>query len=104
MAAITITPTANPFSVKHTLSATPNTQQEFKIPGSARRVEVYFETNAGKVIWAGGTDAAVISTEAAYPITADVGYYWDLPQAQQTHSVWLASGTGSTVVHVAVFE
>jgi len=104
MAAVTIVPISNPFLLKQTLSATPNTQQELVIPGSARRVEITFRQHDGVLIYSGGTDGAVISTEATMSITKEKPYYWDLPQSPQSHSIWIASGTASVVVDVVVSE
>jgi len=102
MAAVDIVPLSNPFAVKQTLSGTPNTQQEFKIKGSHRRVEIQFVGAAGVVIFNGGTDGAVIGSEIAYPIAADATFFYDVPNAQGDHSIWLASGTASTVCFIVV--
>jgi hypothetical protein len=87
-----------------TLSGTPNTMQEIKINGSALMCEVVFVSNDGVVIHNGGTDAAVVSTEKTFPVSADQGYFWPIPKAASDHSIWVASGTGSTVVKIATYE
>ena len=102
MAAITLTVEA--VSKKATLSATPNTMQEFIVPGSARRVQIESTTNSCTLIYTGGTDAAVVSAEVTRTIAADSPFWYPLPASKQTHSIWLASGTASTVVTVEIYE
>tara|TARA_Y100001963_G_scaffold51733_1_gene72354 strand:- start:1377 stop:1694 length:318 start_codon:yes stop_codon:yes gene_type:complete len=104
MAVITTDALNLPNHKKVTLSGTPNTQQEFSISGKAERVEVQFVGAAGVVIFNGGTDGAVISSEVAYPVPADSSFWWDLPRSKQTHSIWVASGSASTVCHVIIYE
>jgi|TARA_R110000824_G_scaffold192620_2_gene374860 hypothetical protein len=103
MAAISMVSDTYPNHKKATLSGTINTQQEFTIPGSASRVEVQFVGAAGVVVFNGGTDAAVISSEVAYPIPQDSAMFWDLQKSKRQHTIHLASGTGSTVVHCIVY-
>ena len=102
MAAITVL--AADVVKKTTLSATPNTMQEFIIPGSARRVQIESATNSCLLIYASGTDAAVISSEVTRTIAADNPFWYPLPASKQTHSIWIASGTASTVVTVEIYE
>jgi len=104
MAAIDTDALNLPNHKKVTLSSTPNTMQEFSITGKATRVEVQFVTNDGVIVFNGGTDGNVISSEVAYPIPKDSSFWYDLPRSKQTHSIWVASGTGSTVCHVIVYE
>tara|TARA_R100001082_G_scaffold109889_1_gene88195 strand:- start:744 stop:1067 length:324 start_codon:yes stop_codon:yes gene_type:complete len=87
-----------------TLSGTPNTMQEIKINGSALMCEVVFITNDGVVIHNGGTDAAVIGSEKTWPVTADQAYWWPIPKSATDHSIWVASGTASTVVKIKTYE
>ena len=106
MAVIDTDATELPNHKKVTLSGTPNTMQEFSIPGKAERVEIQFEgaTVTGKVVFNGGTDGAVISSEAAYPVPGDSSFYYGLGRSKQKHSIWIASDTASTVAHVIVYE
>jgi len=103
MAAISMVSDAYPSHKKVTLSSTPQTQQAVTIPGSASRVEIQFVTADGSVVFNGGTDAAVLSSEVAYPIPADSSFWWDIEKNKREHTITVASGTGSTVVHVIVF-
>lgn len=91
-----------PHTHRVALSGTPNTMQAFTIPGGATQVQVIFETNAGKVVTQGGTDASVISAEHYLTIPAGSLYYHDLPRSKGAHTLWVASATGSTVVSVQV--
>lgn len=102
MAAITVL--AADVVKKTTLSGTPNTMQEFVIPGSARRVQIESVTNSCLLIYTGGTDAAVISSEVTRTIAADNPFWYPLPASKQTHSIWVASGTASTVITVEIYE
>ena len=101
MAALDLTSNAYPFNSAVTLSATPETMQELVVPGNAKRVELVFTTNAGKVLTA-GTDATVITSEISFPIPADSAWYYDYPQNKGTHSIYVASSVASTVVSVFV--
>ena len=103
MAAVSMVSDTYPNHKKATLNGTPNTQQEFTIPGSASKVEVQFVGADGVVIFNGGTDAAVITSEVAYPVPQDSAMWWELQRSKREHSIHLASGTGSTVVHVIVY-
>lgn len=103
MAAISMVSDAYPNHKKATLSGTPNTQQAFTIPGSANRVEIQFVTNDGVIIFNGGSDSAVISSEVAYPIPGDSSFFYDIEKNKREHTITVASGTASTVVHVIVF-
>tara|TARA_R100000655_G_scaffold15606_1_gene34558 strand:- start:77 stop:394 length:318 start_codon:yes stop_codon:yes gene_type:complete len=103
MAAISMVSDAYPNHKKATLSSTINTQQAFTIPGSATRVEIQFVTNPGVVIFNGGTDGAVISSEVAYPIPEDSAFFYDIEKNKREHTITVASGVASTVVHVIVF-
>jgi hypothetical protein len=97
MAAIDLsTVNAYPHTHRAGLSATPDTMQEVAIPAAATQVQIIFETNAGKVITQGGTDATVISTEHYLTIPANSLYFHDIAKAQGEHSIWVASGTAST--------
>lgn len=87
-----------------TLSATPNTMQEIVINGSALMCELVFVTNDGVVVHNGGTDATVISTEKTWEVDAGAAYYWGIPKSASDHSIWVASGTGSTVVKIKTYE
>tara|TARA_Y100000593_G_scaffold24690_1_gene49269 strand:- start:405 stop:731 length:327 start_codon:yes stop_codon:yes gene_type:complete len=107
MAVIDTDATELPNHKKVTLSGTPNTMQEFSIPGKAERVEIQFEgaTVTGKVVFNGGTDGAVISGGViAYPVPGDSSFYYGLGRSKQKHSIWIASDTASTVAHVIVYE
>ena len=104
MAAIDTDALNLPNHKKVTLSSTPNTMQEFSITGKATRVEIQFVAADGVIVFNGGTDGSVISSEVAYPIPKDSSFWYDLPRSKQTHSIWVASGTGSTVCHVIVYE
>ena len=103
MAAIDMTSNAYPSHKKATLSGTPNTQQAFTIPSSATRVECQFVGNDGVYVFNGGTDGAVISSEVAYPVPADSSFFYDIEKSKGQHTITVASGTGSTVVHLIVF-
>ncbi len=104
MAAITIAATSYPFNTKTTLSATPNTMQEYVIPSNAKSVEIQSESHPCVVVFSGGTDNTVITSEIGYPVAKDTSFFWNLPNSKQSHSVWLASSNGSTVVHLVVYE
>ena len=104
MAAIATEAAHLPNHKKITLSGTPNTQQEISITGKATRVELQFVGADGVLIFNGGTDGAVVSSEVAYPIPKDSSFWYDLSRSKQTHSIWVASGSASTVCHVIVYE
>ena len=104
MAAIDTDAVELPNHKKVTLSGTPNTMQEFLIPGKCERVEIQFVGAAGLVIFNDGTDAAVISSEIAYPVPADSSFWYEIGRGKQKHSIWVASGSASTVCHVIVYE
>ena len=104
MAAIQTDAANMPNHKKVTLSGTVNQQQEIVISGKTERVEIQFVGADGVVIFNGGTDGAVITTETAYPIPKDSSFWYDLPRSKQSYSIWVASGTGSTVCHVIVYE
>ena len=104
MAAITISSINLPNNAKTTLSGTPNTMQEYVIPSNAEAIEVQFISHPGVVVFSAGTDGAVISSQIGYPVAKDTSFFWNLPRSKGQHSVWLASGTGSTVVHIVVYE
>ena len=104
MAAIDTDALNLPNHKKVTLSSTPNTMQEFSITGKATRVEIQFVAADGVIIFNSGTDGNLVSTESTYPIPKDSSFWYDLPRSKQTHSIWVASGTGSTVCHVIVYE
>tara|TARA_Y100001972_G_C7438190_1_gene225087 strand:- start:209 stop:532 length:324 start_codon:yes stop_codon:yes gene_type:complete len=87
-----------------TLSGTPNTMQEIKINGSALMCEIVFLSNEGFLIHSGGTDGAVISTEIKKTIKADQEFFWPIGKSASDHSIWVASSTASTVVHVLTYE
>ena len=103
MAAISMVSDAYPSHKKATLSSTPNTQQAVTIPGSATRVELQFVGADGVVVFNDGTDAAVLNNEVAYPVPANSSFWWDIEKNKREHTITVASGTGSTVVHVIVF-
>jgi hypothetical protein len=103
MAAVSLIANAYPTCVNVTLSGTPNTMQELSVGANARRVEIVFTTNAGKIVTA-GTDAAVISSEATFPVPADSAWYYDIPRSKGDHSLFVASATGSTVVSCIVTD
>ena len=95
---------AYPHTHRATLSGTPNTMQEVQIGSRCTQVQVLFETNSGIVVTQGGTDAAVISGEHYITIPADSLYFHDLPKSKMDHSLWVASGTTSTMVSIQVGE
>jgi hypothetical protein len=88
---------------KTTLSATPNTMQEFSVPGNARMVEVLLD-KTGFVIHNDGTDGATITTEVAYDVAANTPYYWPIPRSAGRFSFWVASDHASTVCKVLTYE
>tara|TARA_R100001443_G_scaffold73666_2_gene81549 strand:- start:72 stop:395 length:324 start_codon:yes stop_codon:yes gene_type:complete len=106
MAAIDTDAAQLPNHKKVTLSSTPMTMQEFSIPGKAERVEIQFEgaTVTGQIVFNGGTDGAVISSELAYPVPGDSSFFYGLGRSKQTHSIWIAADTASTVAHVIIYE
>ena len=104
MAAITIASLTGAHNGTVTLSGTPNTMQEIEIPSNARMIEIFFEVNSGKLVHNSGTDSAVISSEAAWPVPKESSYYWAIPRSRAAHSIWVASATGSTVCHYAIYE
>lgn len=107
MAAIDTDAAQLPNHKKVTLSGTPNTMQEFSIPGKAEKVEIQFEgaTVTGKIVFNGGTDGAVISGDViAYPVPGNSSFFYGLGRSKQTHSIWIASDTASTVAHVIIYE
>ena len=104
MAALSLSSNVFPFNTSATLSGTINTMQELEVPARARRVEIVFTTNAGVIVTQGGTDATVITTEKTFPIPADSAWFYDIPRAKGDHSIWVASGTASTVCSVLVTE
>tara|TARA_R100001594_G_scaffold145710_1_gene196212 strand:- start:619 stop:936 length:318 start_codon:yes stop_codon:yes gene_type:complete len=104
MAAITIAALTGVHNSKVTLSGTPNTMQEIQVPSNTRMIEVYFVDAAGVVVHNGGTDAAVISSETGFPVGANISYYWNVPASRKAHSIWVASGSASTVCHFAIYE
>ena len=94
----------SPHTHRATLSGTPNTMQEIKIGSRCTQVQILFETNSGKVVTQGGTDAGVIGAEHYLTVPADSLYYHDLARSKPAHSIWLASATASTVVSIQVGE
>lgn len=104
MAAIDTAGATYPNNKKVTLSGTPNTMQEFQIPGDSERVEIQFVGASGLVVFQGGSDSATISSQVAYPVPADSSFWYQLPRSKQDHSVWVASGSASTVCHIVIYE
>ena len=104
MAAITIAATSYPFNTKTTLSATPNTMQEYVIPSNAKSVEIQSESHPCVVVFSGGTDNTVITSEIGYPVAKDTSFFWNLQNSRQSHSVWLASRNGSKDAYLVVDE
>ena len=103
MAAIDLTQTNEyPHTVRTQLSGTPNTQQEYILPAACTQVQIIAEVNSMRVITQGGTDAAVISTEAFLEVPAGSLYFHDIARARGAHSIWIASGTASTVISLQV--
>tara|TARA_Y100000310_G_C20451768_1_gene701082 strand:- start:220 stop:546 length:327 start_codon:yes stop_codon:yes gene_type:complete len=94
-----------PFTKRVALSATPNTMQQITIGSRCTQVQIIFETNSGLVMTNGGTDNTVITSEDGYlTVPANSLYYHDLARAKTQHNIWVASGTGSTVVSVQLGE
>lgn len=100
--AVSLKSNSYPHVVNLTLG-TSNTMTELQVGGNARRVEIVFTSNAGKLLTA-GTDATIISTEASFPIPADSSFFYDVSKAQTDHSVYLASASPSTVVSCIVTD
>ena len=103
MAALDTVSNVYPNVANVTLSGTINTMQEITIGANARRVEIVFTTNAGKIVSA-GTDATVISTEATFPVPADTSWFYDVPKSKGAHAIFVASATASTVVSVIITD
>jgi hypothetical protein len=97
MAAKLLISNSYPHNDEVTLSATPNTMQELSVPGNARRIEIRFVANDGKILTA-GTDAVVITTEKDWGVDADSPWYYDYPRSKGTHPIFVASAVASTVV------
>lgn len=91
-----------PHTHRVTLSGTPDTMQAFTIGAACTQVQVISEANSCKIVTQGGADATVITTEHYLEVPAGSLYYHDLPRSKGTHTLWIASGTASTVVSVQV--
>jgi len=103
MPAVSMLTNSYPHVKNVTLSGTPDTMQEIQIGANARRVEIVFTAAAGKVL-SSGTDATVITTEESFPVPADSAWYYDIPRSAGSHSVFLASGSASTVASIIVTD
>lgn len=85
-----------------------DTLYEVSVPENARSILVSFRSNAGKVITAGGTDAAAIGTTdyisqpagaaTCYPVPGSAGRARQIDSSRR--KIWLASASAGTVVEV----
>lgn len=96
-----------PFETKRiTLSGTPDNVTQVTVPSWAKKVSVQFITNAGKISHT-GTDAAAIGSDY---ITIAADTLAEVSISNREHdasnyggfSLYLASGTASTVAEVAI--